>query len=439
MADPAREKWWDRVVTDDSIRLEDGTHLLWGDRVRVLAEDQSGVLVSARGTQGRVRADQLGDGPVLEIYVIDVGQGDGILVVTPEGHHLMIDGGNPRPRQPTRRNAADFVDWKFHEDYRTDDTDPNEINLDVLIASHADRDHFGGLQDVIAVRDVDDGLDTDATTVGRFVHPGLSPRVSGTDDLGQRLNGHFINLLEGRQSAIDAVAGTVDQPRLASSVAGGSSKSCCPRSTMMGNSPRSSGSPIAAAPWPGSMDRPARGPRCRSRLWAPSRQTSAANRALRTSGTSARTRTATRWRCGLTTETAVCCWRGISTSVLNVSSSIISTSSLQESRRRPGPNGGSTWPRPCHHGSHHVRFDFLPTHRSPRDRGLLRRRQQLRPPPPVGACRISSGGASDPRWEAPQGAADLLHRDRPAQSTSRPSPASTSTTRSRPGVGRKGP
>ena len=216
MTDPARQRWWDRVVTDDSVELADGTHLLWGDRVRVISEDQDGVLVSARGKQGRVRADQLGEEPVLEIYVIDVGQGDGILIVTPEGHHVMIDGGNPRGYQPTRKNAADFVDWKFHDDYRTGDADPNDINIDVLVASHADRDHFGGLQDLIADRLADDGLDTDATTVGRFIHPGLSPRVSGTDDLGQRVDGHFVTLLDDRQSASDAIGGTDPQPQLAS-------------------------------------------------------------------------------------------------------------------------------------------------------------------------------------------------------------------------------
>lgn len=95
----------------------------------------------------------LGGDPLLEVYIIDVGQGDGILIVTPEGHHLMIDGGNIRKNQKGGKNAADFVDWKFSRDYATfaDRADPDKasIRLDSLIASHNDLDHFGGLWDLI--------------------------------------------------------------------------------------------------------------------------------------------------------------------------------------------------------------------------------------------------------------------------------------------------
>jgi len=32
MAVPARDVWWDDVVSVDSVKLNDWTHLLWGDR-----------------------------------------------------------------------------------------------------------------------------------------------------------------------------------------------------------------------------------------------------------------------------------------------------------------------------------------------------------------------------------------------------------------------
>jgi hypothetical protein len=71
------------------------------------------VRIEARGRDVFIRARHLGGEALLEVYVIDVGQGDGLFVVTPEGHNLMIDGGNLRKVQNGGKNAADFVDWKF--------------------------------------------------------------------------------------------------------------------------------------------------------------------------------------------------------------------------------------------------------------------------------------------------------------------------------------
>jgi beta-lactamase superfamily II metal-dependent hydrolase len=51
---------------------------------------------------------------LLEIYVIDVGQGDGVLMRTPhdDAWH-MIDAGIRAAEQMTRKGAANFVRWKF--------------------------------------------------------------------------------------------------------------------------------------------------------------------------------------------------------------------------------------------------------------------------------------------------------------------------------------
>ncbi len=216
MPAPVRGDYWDKVITADSVELTDGCHLLWGDRVRVLDDNVGGgrVRVSARGRVGVIDGALLGDNPLLEVYIIDVGQGDGILIVTPEGHQIMIDGGNLRRFQPTKRNAADFVDWKFHKDYRTDRSTPTQVNLDVMVCSHADQDHFGGLSDLLSAGDERVGLDTDQTTVERFIHPGLSPRTSGTDGLGEKRQGHFVDLIDDRTSAQAAVDGTGGVPRL---------------------------------------------------------------------------------------------------------------------------------------------------------------------------------------------------------------------------------
>lgn len=217
----AMEQWWDDCVSRDSVRLqnEDGSkkdlYLLWGDRVRVLEEDAGAKRskVFARNAVGWIPNDALGGQPLLEIYIIDVGQGDGLLVVTPEGHHIMIDGGDLRTRQKTGKNAADFVDWKFFKDYRffdERDTDSSLMHFDALIVSHADRDHYGGLHDLVRAEPggEDDDLNCAGITSEAFYHPGLCPQKSGTDALGPKQSEHFINLLEDRNSAAAGLNGT---------------------------------------------------------------------------------------------------------------------------------------------------------------------------------------------------------------------------------------
>jgi beta-lactamase superfamily II metal-dependent hydrolase len=142
--------------------------LLWGDRVTVLEEGDARWKVRARGKHGYVASAALGDESLLEIYFIDVGQGDGVLVRTPDGRHLMIDGGYKRASQPTGKNAADFVDWKFATDYGLE-----QIHLDAMLASHNDADHYGGLSDLL---NADENAELDATDVrvDAFYHAGIA-------------------------------------------------------------------------------------------------------------------------------------------------------------------------------------------------------------------------------------------------------------------------
>ncbi len=217
MTESARTQWWDDVIRADTVRLNDHVHLLWGDRVRVLQKDDATgkARIFGRGSTGWVAQEVLGGAPLLEIYFIDVGQGDGVLVVTPEGHHLMIDGGHQRNRQQTGKSAADFVDWKFHKEYLSVDErrnpDKNAIRLDAMLASHADADHYGGLRDLIDRKLESDAneLDTDDVTVEAFYHPGLCPQRAGTDGLGDKVNGFFVSLLDDRRSL---EAGLADNP-----------------------------------------------------------------------------------------------------------------------------------------------------------------------------------------------------------------------------------
>jgi competence protein ComEC len=72
----------------------------------------------------------------LHLYFLDVGQGDGILIVTPQGRQILIDGGVQRERLLTELGAV--MPWW-------------DRSLDVVLATHPDADHMGA-QTVLAER-----------------------------------------------------------------------------------------------------------------------------------------------------------------------------------------------------------------------------------------------------------------------------------------------
>lgn len=180
------------------------TDLLWGDSVRVISVAGSRTEVKARGKSGFVDTEDLGGEPLLEVYFIDVGQGDGVLVRTPNKKHIMIDGGYNRAKQPTGKNAADFIDWKFVKDYGK-----KKIKLDAMIASHCDADHYGGLWDLLSLDPTkDDDLDATKIEVDHFYHAGVSwwKKPGGGRYLGPIADGYLTKLLSNRASVKSALS-----------------------------------------------------------------------------------------------------------------------------------------------------------------------------------------------------------------------------------------
>jgi beta-lactamase superfamily II metal-dependent hydrolase len=187
-------------VSEDTIPLfttkisnKTSIHLLWGDTVHLLETlPVSGrVKVKARGKTGYVNKDQIGNKALLEYYFIDVGQGDGVLIVTPDRKHILIDGGYIRRKQITKRNAADFVDWKFDQDYGK-----TKITLDVMMSSHNDEDHYGGLWDIINPNEVSE-LKLAKVEVKNFYYAGINWfEKDGSRNLGPNKNGYWTPLLD---------------------------------------------------------------------------------------------------------------------------------------------------------------------------------------------------------------------------------------------------
>ncbi len=75
----------------------------------------------------------------LHLTVLDVGQGDAVLVEGPSGTRLLVDGG-PDPERTLRRLGAELP---FHA-----------RRIDILVVSHPHQDHVAGLVEVLARFDV---------------------------------------------------------------------------------------------------------------------------------------------------------------------------------------------------------------------------------------------------------------------------------------------
>lgn len=70
----------------------------------------------------------------LEIHTIDVGQGDSSLIISPDGHSLLVDGGE----EEYARNVIRHIK-KSHINH-----------LDYVIGTHFDSDHIGSLDKVVS-------------------------------------------------------------------------------------------------------------------------------------------------------------------------------------------------------------------------------------------------------------------------------------------------
>lgn len=97
----------------------------------------------------------------LRVYVLDVGQGDAIYMRTPQGNDMLIDGG---PSRAVLRELASVMPWY-------------DRTIDVVMASHPDKDHIGGLPDVI-----------ERYKVGVYIEPGIESPNMIDDEIRRMLD-----------------------------------------------------------------------------------------------------------------------------------------------------------------------------------------------------------------------------------------------------------
>lgn len=101
----------------------------------------------------------------LQIFALDVGQGDGLLIVSPGGKTVLIDAGNAR--------AGDEVVTALQS--------RNIRSLDLAVATHPHADHIGGLRRVIGKlmvnRLLDSGRDFESDEYDRLKRAVKSRKV----------------------------------------------------------------------------------------------------------------------------------------------------------------------------------------------------------------------------------------------------------------------
>lgn len=141
--------------------------LIFGDEVEA-DTGSGGKLVKAkyRGRECYIANKDLMAQRLLEIYFIDVGQGDSTFIVTPGNKKILIDGG-------IDHRAYGFLAWKYNLD-----NEKKVLDIDLLVLSHADGDHINGLIPIIESKKIN---------VKKIIHSGIATLGKGYDtDLGNK-------------------------------------------------------------------------------------------------------------------------------------------------------------------------------------------------------------------------------------------------------------
>jgi competence protein ComEC len=116
-------------------RLAPSRPLRWRPVARRLAYASPALLLA--GSLGFLASDAPGP-PRLQVTVLNVGQGDAILIETPSGRDVLIDGG---PGRAVLRGLGAELPWR-------------DRSIDLVVLSHPQADHAVGLLDVFHRFDV---------------------------------------------------------------------------------------------------------------------------------------------------------------------------------------------------------------------------------------------------------------------------------------------
>lgn len=165
--------------------------VLWGDWCTVLESGTAHSKIRCRNATGWVSNDKIQPNQLLEVNFIDVGQGDGCFIVTPDDKYILIDAG-------VGDNMFRFLKWRFNLDRNN-----FQVPIEHLIISHPDEDHYYGFQHII---------NSPRFKIHKIHHNGIVERT-GTDVLGPVSNGYLTDICSTHQQVSDLVSDKIKRGR----------------------------------------------------------------------------------------------------------------------------------------------------------------------------------------------------------------------------------
>jgi beta-lactamase superfamily II metal-dependent hydrolase len=156
------------VIFTSSTGNEAAGECLWGDFVTVTGPEENGRIPVQSRKIGWMNPAKLQDERLLEIVFVDIGQGDGALMVTPDDKVFLIDAGESD-------NMFRFLRWRFGRFERP-------FRFAGVVISHGDQDHWGGFKRIFEEPNL---------SFGTVFHNGLVERAdaTGINSLGPTVAG----------------------------------------------------------------------------------------------------------------------------------------------------------------------------------------------------------------------------------------------------------
>lgn len=163
IAYPSAVQWEKKGNASDRKGKKAKNHLLWGDWARVLNVSGKWIEVSCRKKSGWVHSDDLQQNRILEVNFVDVGQGDGAHIQTPNDSAIVVDAG-------IEDNLFRFLRWRFGKFKK-------KFKFESAIITHPDKDHYYGFKYLFEHPKVE---------FGAVYHNGIIEQVtSGKNSLGK--------------------------------------------------------------------------------------------------------------------------------------------------------------------------------------------------------------------------------------------------------------
>ncbi len=126
--------------------------LCWGGKLGTIlaGSDGEGIKTEFSQKEKIILPSEFDGNKTLEIHFIDIGQGDAVAIVFPDGKNMLIDAGSGASRYPSAEVKTNYFN------YLTDTLGwQNEKTIDYLLVTHPDADHVNLMSEVIKRYDVD--------------------------------------------------------------------------------------------------------------------------------------------------------------------------------------------------------------------------------------------------------------------------------------------